>query len=47
MSSALPYGYDAYDDFNNEQAWAEAEAYERDRAAGKTIEPPGPVIIDP
>jgi hypothetical protein len=31
-----------YDDFNNEQAWGEAEAYERDRAAGKTVEPPDP-----
>lgn len=29
-------------DFGIEQAWAEVEAYERDRAAGKTVEPPGP-----
>lgn len=35
-----------YDDFNNEQAIAEIEAYERDRAAGKTVEPPGPVVVN-
>jgi hypothetical protein len=42
MNNTFP---DDYDDFNNELARAEVEAYERDRAAGKTVEPPDPSPI--
>jgi hypothetical protein len=38
--SALPYNADFYDDFNAEQAMAEIDAYERDRADGIIVEQP-------
>lgn len=44
MSGTFPHDYD---EFNDEQALAEIDAYERDRAAGKTIEAPGPTQSRP
>jgi hypothetical protein len=42
----MSFPYD-YDDVLNEEAEAEVWAYERDRAAGKTVEPADPFYAEP